>query len=358
MGDHGQHGDHAEHGGHSEHRHDGETHHAEHAAGHSPGGLRHRIAHLATPHSHDTTDKVDQALATSREGLRALWLSFVLLMLTALAQAVVVVWTGSVALLSDTLHNLADALTAVPLAIAFLAGRRRPTRRYTYGFGRAEDLAGLVVVLVIAASAVSAAWVAIDRLRDPQPVEYLGAVAAAGVIGFAGNEAVARYRIRVGRRIGSAALVADGLHARTDWFTSLAVVLSAVGVALGWPQADPVVGLLITVAILYVLRDAATQVWRRLMDAVDPSEVDLAERVLRETPGVDSVRRLHLRWVGHDLIGEAAVAVDPSLTLREAHLIAERAEHRLLHEVARLQRVTIHTDPADHEHVETGHHQP
>lgn len=330
---------------------------ASHGHDRSPGAWRHRLAHLTAPHSHDATDKVDQALATSRAGLRALWLSFGMLLATALAQALIVVWTSSVALLSDTLHNVADALTAVPLAIAFLAGRRAANRRYTYGFGRAEDLAGLVVVLVIAASAVSAAWAAIDRLRDPQPVDHLLAVAAAGVIGFVGNEAVARYRIGVGQRIGSAALVADGLHARTDGFTSLAVVASAVGVALGWPQADPVVGLLITVAILYVLRDAAAQVWRRLMDAVDPAVLDEAENVLAGTPGVERVTRLHLRWVGHDLLGEAAVQVDDTLTVREAHEIAEQAEHRLLHAVPRLQRVTIHTDPGDHVHVETGHHQ-
>jgi cation diffusion facilitator family transporter len=299
---------------------------------------------------------MDDALATSREGLRALWLSFGVLLLTALAQAAVVVWTGSVALLSDTLHNVADALTAIPLAIAFVVGRRAATRRYTYGFGRAEDLAGLVVVAFIAVSAVSAGWAAIDRLRDPQQVEFLAAVAAAGVIGFAGNEAVARYRIRVGRRIGSAALVADGLHARTDGFTSLAVVASATGVALGWQQADPVVGLLITVAILYVLRDAATAVWRRLMDAVEPELVDTAERVLRDTAGVQDVTRLHLRWVGHDLVGEADVHVDPGLTLREAHAIVEEAEHRLLHAIPRLRRVTLHPDPSDHDHEPTGHH--
>ncbi len=321
-----------------------------------PGGLRHRLSHLLTPHSHDASEKVDQALATSREGLRALWLSFVLLLLTAAAQAVVVAVTGSVALLSDTLHNLADALTAVPIAIAFLVGRRAPTRAYTYGYGRAEDLAGLVVVAFIAASAISAGYAAISRLRDPQDVELLGAVAVAGVIGFLGNEAVARYRIRVGRRIGSAALVADGLHARTDGFTSLAVVLSAIGVWLGWNLADPIVGLLITVAILYVLRDAATQVWRRLMDAVDPDLVATGEAILRGTPGVQDVTRLRLRWTGHDLIGEATIALDPELTLAQAHAVAEDAEHQLIHGIGRLQRVLVHTDPAGTQHPTVGHH--
>lgn len=319
-------------------------------------GLRHRLSHLVTPHSHDTTDKVDEALAASRDGLRALWLSFVLLMLTAGAQAVVVAVTGSVALLSDTLHNLADALTAIPIAIAFLVGRRAATKRYTYGYGRAEDLAGLVVVAFITASAFSAAYAAIQRLQNPQELEFVGAVAAAGVIGFLGNEAVARYRISVGRRIGSAALVADGLHARTDGFTSLAVVLSAVGVSLGWEAADPVVGLLITVAILYVLRDAAGQVWRRLMDAVDPDLVTAGETVLAETPGVEQVVRLRLRWVGHDLLGEATITVDENLTLAAAHTIAQEAEHRLVHAVPRLRRVIVHTDPDGDGHHTVGHH--
>jgi cation diffusion facilitator family transporter len=319
-------------------------------------GLRHRLSHLLTPHRHDTTEKVDDALAASREGLRALWFSFLFLMLTAAAQAVVVVLTGSVALLSDTLHNLADALTAIPIAIAFLVGRRAATTRYTYGYGRAEDLAGLVVVGFITASAISAGYAAINRLQNPQQIEFVGAVAAAGVIGFIGNEAVARYRISVGRRIGSAALVADGLHARTDGFTSLAVVLSAIGVWAGWDAADPLIGLLITVAILYVLRDAAGQVWRRLMDAVDPDLVATGEQVLHATPGVDDVVRLRLRWVGHELLGEATVAVDENLTLARAHDIAQEAEHRLVHAIPRLQRVLVHTDPNGDGHDALAHH--
>ena len=197
-------------------------------------------------------------MEASADGLRTLWLSLAALAVTALLQAVVVAVSGSVALLGDTLHNAADALTAVPLAIAFLAGRRPPTRRYTYGYGRAEDLAGIVIVVIIAASSALAAYEAATRLAHPRPVSHLVAVAIAALIGFTGNELVARYRIRTGRRIGSAALVADGLHARTDGFTSLAVLLGVGGVAVGWDWADPVVGLLITLAILAVLRQAAT----------------------------------------------------------------------------------------------------
>ncbi|MEU7875518.1 cation diffusion facilitator family transporter [Dactylosporangium sp. NPDC049140] len=284
-------------------------------------------------------------MESSREGMRALWISLVVLGATATLQVVIVLVSGSVALLGDTLHNFADALTALPLGVAFLLGRRAATRRYTYGFGRAEDLAGIFIVATIAASAVLAAYAAVDRLIHPADVSHLGWVAAAGLVGFVGNEVVAQYRISVGRRIGSAALVADGLHARTDGFTSLAVLIGAGGVAVGWRWADPVVGLLITVAILFVLKDAAREVYRRLMDAVDPRLVGTAEDALRGTPGVLGVAGLRMRWVGHQLHAETDILVADTLTVVDAHAIAVEAEHRLLHAVPRLTAATIHTDP-------------
>lgn len=292
--------------------------------------------------------------------MRALWISLAGLGVTALLQGLVVLLSGSVALLGDTVHNVADALTAVPLGIAFWMGRRAATRAYTYGFGRSEDLAGVVIVLVIAGSSIAAAWFAVERLLRPQAMTHLGWVLAAGVIGFAGNELVARYRITVGRRIGSAALVADGLHARTDGFTSLAVVLAAAGTWLGWGWADPVVGIGITVAIAFVLRDAAREVYHRLMDRVDPALVDRAEQALRDIPGVRDVSGLRLRWIGHRLHAEAAVVVDHRLTLIDAHEIAADAEHQLAHAVPRLTGATVHVDPDDHAgpacHAELSHH--
>ncbi|MGW1607837.1 cation diffusion facilitator family transporter [Streptomyces sp. NPDC002285] len=349
MGDRHEH-EHGHHHGHghgrgaaSEHDH---AHDHPHPHDHSPTGLRQRLAHLLTPHSHETADKLDSALESSARGMRALWVSLAVLGLTALAQAVVVVASGSVALLGDTVHNTADALTAVPLGIAFVLGRRAATRRFTYGYGRAEDLAGIAIVLTIAASAAFAAWTAFDRLLDPRPMQQIPAVAVAALVGFAGNEWVARYRIRVGRAIGSAALVADGLHARTDGFTSLAVLLSAGGAAIGWQLADPIVGLAITAAITLVLRDAAREVFRRVMDAVDPALVDRAERALREVEGVRGVGELRLRWIGHRLRAEVAVVVDGEATVRQAHAIAVDAEHALLHAVPRLTAALVHADPA------------
>lgn len=284
-------------------------------------------------------------LPSSRQGLRALWVSFGVLAATALAQAALVGVTGSVALLGDTLHNVTDALTAVPLGIAFLLGRRAASRRFTYGLGRAEDLAGLVILAVIAGSAVFAGWQAVSRLMSPRPVTGIWVLALAGVIGFAGNEAVARYRIRVGRAIGSAALVADGLHARTDGFTSLAVVVAAAGAAIGWPWLDPVVGLAIAVAIGWVLVGASREVLGRLLDGVDPALVDQAEAALRDTTGVLAVDRLRLRWIGHRVAAEAEVAVAADLTLKAAHTIAHDAEHSLRHALPQLTHATIHAHP-------------
>jgi len=308
--------------------------------------LRHGLSEAVGGHSHDAADQVDEQLEANADGRRALLLSLAILAATALLQAGVVLLSGSVALLGDTLHNLADALTAVPLLVAFRLGARPATKRYTYGYGRAEDLGGLFVIAMITLSSVLAAYEAIQRLLHPSDVSHLWAVAVAALVGFAGNELVARYRVTVGRRIGSAALVADGLHARTDGFTSLAVLLGVAGVALGWRQADPVIGLVITVAILGVLRSAVRQVGARLMDAVDPALVDQATAAVSSVTGIEHVRELRIRWIGHTLRAEVDVTVDPALTLIQAHDMAHHAETHLLEQVPRLTAASIHTSPA------------
>jgi cation diffusion facilitator family transporter len=297
------------------------------------------------PHSHDHADKVDDALCDSAAGIRAVKISLVVLGFTAMAQMVIVAVSGSVALFADTVHNLSDALTAVPLWIAFAVGRRAASRRYTYGFGRVEDLAGLFVVAAIALSAIVAAVEAIRRLADPVPLSHLSWVAAAGVVGFLGNEIVAVYRIRVGKRIGSAALRADGLHARADGLTSLAVVAGAAGAGLGFPIADPIVGLLISVAIGAVLVVAARDVFGRLLDRIDPDLVDRARQSLVAVPGVTGVRRVRMRWVGHQLYADAELDVDPNLSLDAAHTIAHSAEHELAHAIPKLSSVVVHAYP-------------
>ncbi|CKQ43940.1 cation efflux system protein [Mycobacterium tuberculosis] len=306
------------------------------------------IKEIFAPHSHDAADSVDDTLESTAAGIRTVKISLLVLGLTALIQIVIVVMSGSVALAADTIHNFADALTAVPLWIAFALGAKPATRRYTYGFGRVEDLAGSFVVAMITMSAIIAGYEAIARLIHPQQIEHVGWVALAGLGGFIGNEWVALYRIRVGHRIGSAALIADGLHARTDGFTSLAVLCSAGGVALGFPLADPIVGLLITAAILAVLRTAARDVFRRLLDGVDPAMVDAAEQALAARPGVQAVRSVRMRWIGHRLHADAELDVDPALDLAQAHRIAHDAEHELTHTVPKLTTALIHAYPAEH----------
>ncbi|GLP74597.1 putative cation efflux system protein [Mycobacterium antarcticum] len=305
------------------------------------------LREVFAPHSHDASDSIDGALESSAAGIRAVKISLVALGVTATAQIVIVAVSGSVALLADTVHNFSDALTAIPLWIAFALSTKAATRRYTYGFGRAEDLAGLFVVAMITLSAIVAGVESVRRLVDPVPIEHVGWVAVAGLIGFIGNELVAVYRIRVGRRIGSAALVADGLHARTDGFTSLAVLIGAGGVALGFPLADPIIGLVITVAILAVLRTAVRDVFRRLMDGIDPAFVDAAEAALAAEPGVTAVRSVRMRWIGHRLHADAELDIDPAVSLSDAHRIAHDAEHTLTHAVPKLSSALVHAYPAD-----------
>lgn len=317
------------------------------------------LRHLFSSHSHDHADSIDAAAADG-DGMRALVVSLGGLGATAILQLAVVAVSGSIALLADTVHNFSDALTALPLGVAFWLGRRPPNRRYTYGYGRAEDLAGIFIVAMIALSAGIAAWQAVARLVDPQTISNPGWVAAAGLIGFIGNEVVAGYRIRVGRRIGSAALVADGLHARTDGLTSLAVLAAAIGAMAGWQLADPIVGLAISVAILKVLRTAARDVYGRLMDRVDPMLVDRIGHELGHVAGIDAVDRVRVRWIGHELHADADVAVDSTLDVTTTHDVLEDARHHLLHAIPRLADVLLHANPAGchHAHERLRHHDP
>ena len=330
---------------HDEH-HNHDHPHADEEHGHT-NGVKGFFFGLFVPHSHDAADSIDNALESNARGIRALKISLVILLITTVLQLAVVLISGSVALLADTIHNFSDALTAVPLWIAFVLGRRAATRRYTFGFGRAEDLAGLFIVIVVAASAVVAAWQSIDRLLHPQEITNVWWVLVAGVIGFAGNEIVAVYRIRVGRQIGSAALVADGVHARTDGFTSLAVVVGAIGVMLGFPLADAIVGLVISVAIFILLIGTVRSVGRRLMDGIEPDLLDMAEAALLATPGVDEIHDLRLRWVGHRLQGSVQLKVSDGL-LSEMQEVAHDAKHRT-------QKVLPNVDSFDIR-IRTGEH--
>jgi cation diffusion facilitator family transporter len=309
------------------HDHDqscGQAHDRDHAPEHSRG-VKGFVHSFFMPHSHDAADSIDDALDASTAGIRVVKISLILLAITATLQIVVVIASGSVALLADSIHNFSDALTAVPLWVAFVLSRRAATRRYTYGYGRVEDLAGLFIVTMIGLSAVLAGYESIRRFFEPQPLTNLRWVLAAALIGFAGNELVAVYRIRVGRRIGSAALVADGVHARADGFTSLAVVLGVIGMWAGFPLADPIVGLLISTAIFILLWGTARDIGRRLLDGVDPALVDRAEQDVRSLPGINDVETVRMRWLGHRLSVEATVSSDPAMPVGRFHQLEHQA---------------------------------
>jgi cation diffusion facilitator family transporter len=303
---------------------------------------------------------MDSALEASQRGVRAVAISFLVLSVTSMVQAVIVAATGSVALLADVVHNFSDALTAVPLFIAFRLSRRPASRRYTYGYRRAEDLAGLFVVAMIAVSAVVAFYEAVRRIVHPEPLAHIGWLVAAGLVGFVGNELVAVYRLRAGNQIGSAALTADGHHARLDGFTSLAVSLGAVAAWLGFERADALVGLLISVAIFAVLRDAARPIFYRLMDAIDPGIVDHVEEVASAVPGVQQVNEVRVRWAGHRLEMSLAITVANDLSVGQGHALGEQVRHSLLHAVPNVDDVQVHVDPhvthGNDPHAMVAHH--
>lgn len=353
------HGEHAlddhDHGDHQEQAHGGHDHVHSHGA-HS---WWRDLLPFGHGHSHSEVN-VDSAMESSDRGIWAVKVSLVGLGVTAIIQLIVVLTSGSVALLADTIHNFSDALTAVPLWIAFSLTKRPPSRRFTYGYGRAEDVAGVIIVVMIFASSVVAAIESIAKIIHPTHVANLGWVAVASIVGFLGNEGVALFRIRVGNEIGSAALVADGMHARTDGLTSLAVLVGVIGVALGFPLADPILGLLITIAILVIVKDTALAMWYRLMDAVDPAFVATVERVARTVPGVQAVANVRVRWTGHRLVAELHAIVNEDLPTWESHAIIEEVRHQLFHELPKLAQVIVHADPCGHSgtehHAATAHH--
>jgi cation diffusion facilitator family transporter len=310
---------------------------------------------------------VDPSILSTERGIWAIKWSFSGLIATAVFQVVIVIFSGSVALFADTVHNFGDAATAIPLWIAFKLAQRKPSATFTYGYGRVEDLAGVAIVLTILLSALVAGYESVDRFFHPQPVTYLWAVITASVVGFLGNEAVAIFRIRVGKEIGSAALVADGYHARVDGLTSLAVLFGAVGVGLGFPLADPIVGLFITAAIFRIVWQSGKSIFTHLLDGVDPEVIDEIQHAVNHTPGVEDISEVRVRWVGHRLHAELNIAVAPDITVEKGHEIAKDARHRLLHHLRYLSNATIHVDPlnasgenhhriAEHEHGDLPRH--
>lgn len=344
--------------GNGDHDHPHEHDHGYGKHGYSEEGHDHRhshsdnlviawLQHLFMPHSHGHQQAaLDPNLATDR-GMWALKVSLVGLLVTATFQVVIVAISGSVALMADTIHNFSDAMTAIPLGLAFWLSRRARNRHYTYGYGRAEDIAGFIIVVMIAFSAGVAIYQSILKIIDPQPLSNLSWVAAAAIIGFFGNELVAVFRIRIGKEIGSAALIADGYHARTDGLTSLAVLAGAIGVWLGFPLFDPIVGLGIGVAILGIVWKTAVDMWHRMMDAIDPEIYEEFSHTASHVKGVMDIHNTAIRWLGHRLYGEMHITVNCQLTTLQSHFIAEEVRHSLFHKLPALVEVLVHVDPCE-----------
>ena len=269
---------------------------------------------ITTPHVDEdghghTHGVIDPTIASTERGIWAIKWSFVLLVITAVFQIVVVAISGSVALLPIRSTISADATTAIPLWVAFRLARWKPTETFTYGYGRVEDLAGIVIVAIIFFSAIVAGYEAIDRIFHPQAIGAPMWVALASSASLA-TRPWAVFRIRVGREINSTALIADGYHARTDGLTSLAVVAGATGVWLGFPLADPIVGLLITVAIFGIVWQSAKSVLTRMLDGVEPGLVADIRHDAEHVKGIREILDVKARWLGHKLHSDVAILID------------------------------------------------
>lgn len=284
------------------------------------------------------------ALATA-QGIRAIKISAVGLLATAAVQLAIVAVGRSAGLFADALHNLSDVFTTVALWIAFHASRRAATRRYTFGYDRFEDLAGVGIVVVIGVSAVLAGWESYRAFVEVREVAFLEASLVAAFIGVVGNEVVARYKIKVGRQIRSAALAADGRHARIDALVSAGAVAGLAGVALGFPAADPVAGMLITAAIVWITVTSAREVAARLTDAVDEEVIGRIEELASSIDGVREVHDVKARWAGRSLFVQLHICVDEDLPLNEAHAIGEEVRHEVIDSVEGVSQALVHLDP-------------
>lgn len=333
---------------HLDHFHEHGHHHHDHPSGiiaiigtalHLPG--------FGHDHDHGYTElAADSALHDNELGIRTVWLALLVLGITTVLQIAIYLASGSVALLADTVHNLGDALNSIPLLVAFYLARRVATRRYTYGFGRAEDIAGILIVVSIAFSAGYILWESVSKLVNPQPLTNLPWLTAAALIGFLGNELVAVMQIRVGKQIGSDAMIADGQHARVDGLTSLAVLIAVLGTLIGLPILDPLVGIVIGIAIVGITWSATKSVWYRMMDAIDPEITHRMGHLIEDVTGVRQVTTIRARWVGHRIYAEVTLAVDEQLAFVESHTITENVRHDLQKAMPHLHEVTIQLAPA------------
>lgn len=327
--------------------------------GHAPDRGHGDDGHSHDGHEHSHTT-LDRDLLTRRRGLRAIWISAAGLAATAAVQFGIVAISSSAGLFADALHNLGDVAGTGALYLGFRLAMRPASDRFPHGWRRFEDLAGLVIVLAIAVSGALALFDSLDALLGGGHTVTNAAWAfGAALVGAVGNEAVAIYKIRVGRSIRSAALIADGRHARVDGLVSLGAAVGIAGAAAGYPVADPLAGLVIVAVIAGILVRTAREVIPRIVDAVDPELVAELETVARQVPDVEGVHDVRPRHVGGGLLVQLHVEIDGDLSLREAHHVSERVSHHLAHEFPNVLTVDIHIDPAgehDDAHADTAHH--
>ncbi len=323
----------------------GHSHNHDHSHQHSNNPLAKLAMALHLPgftHDHSHHDlAADRAFLDNRLAVRTVWIALIALGLTTALQVVIYLASGSVALLADTVHNLGDALNSIPLLFAFYIARRAANKRYTYGYGRLEDIAGVFIVISIGFSAAYILYESIQRLLNPLPLANLEWIALASLVGFVGNELVALMQIRVGRRIGSDAMIADGQHALIDGLTSLAVLIAVIGTLIGLPILDPIVGVVIALAIVGITWNAIKAIWYRMMDAVDPH---LAEHIEAHALGVDGVlaiETLRLRWVGHRMYGVMKVALPADTALEASEEIVRAIQHEARHVIPQLEELTV-----------------
>ncbi len=328
------------------HHHGHHHHHHDH---HHSGNILVKLAqalHLpGFTHDHSHSDLAgDAAFLDNQLAIRTVWIALVALGLTTALQVFIYAASGSVALLADTVHNLGDALNSIPLLIAFYFARRAANRRYTYGYGRLEDIAGIFIVISIGFSAAYILIESFQKLVEAKPLQNLEWIALASLVGFLGNELVAIMQIRVGRRIGSDAMIADGQHARIDGLTSLAVLIAVLGTLIGLPILDPIVGIVIAFAIVGITWNAIKAIWYRMMDAVDPH---LVEHLEAHISPLATIKTLRLRWVGHRMYGALTVQAPADTTMAASQEIIRAIQDEARSLIPQLDELTVQVELAE-----------
>jgi cation diffusion facilitator family transporter len=292
----------------------------------------HKTAGVRDPAAAFPLPRVRDDAADRREANRAVAVSAAGLAVTGAIELVLALVTGSVGLLGDAIHNLSDVSTSAVVFLGFRLSRRPATERYPYGLERAEDLAGVGIAVVIWASAAFAGYESIRKLVEHGHTAHVGAGIAGAVIGIAGNQVVARYKLIVGKRIGSATLVADARHSWLDALSSAGALAGLIAVAAGQPWGDPVAGLAVTAFICHVGYEVTTDVTRRLADGIDPEVIRAAEAAAGSVAGVVHAHA-RARWTGRTLRVEIEGWVDPDLPAREADALGRQVAAAMAREV-------------------------